>query len=161
MKKVICALVFLATAGACHSSATMTPAPSPTPARRPPTATGSTTGAADSQGAVLGFLAAVKNQDLQAMSNYWGDKQGLARDRYPVVELNQREILMMCYLKHDSAQILSDAPSAGGGRTTTVQLRNGSLTASTNFLTVTGPDGRWYVLSVPDIASLQRACSGR
>lgn len=122
-------------------------------------AVGNTTGAADAESAVRGFLAAVKSQDLQAMSSYWGDKDGLARDRYPMAELNRRELIMMCYLKHDTAQILSDAPSPDGGRTVAVQLTLGSLTASTNFQTVTGPDGRWYVLTVPEISSLQRFCS--
>ena len=160
MKKVICAVALLAAASACRGGS-MTPASTATPTRSAPSVSGSTTGAATSQAAVLGFLAAVKNQDLQAMSNYWGDKQGPARDRYPMEELNKRELLMMCYLKHDSAQILSDAPSPGGGRTLAVELTLGSLTGSTNFQTVTGPEGRWYVLSVPDIAQLQRNCSGR
>lgn len=162
MKKVICAVGLLVAASACHSGRmTPQPASAPAPANRVPAVSGSTTGASTAQGAVLGFLAAVKNQDLQAVSNYWGDQQGLARDRYDMEALNKRELVMMCYLKHDSAQILSDAPSPGGGRTVAVELTLGRLTASTNFLTVTGPDGRWYVLSVPDIAQLQRNCSSR
>lgn len=158
MKKVITSVALLIGVAACHHSAP----PAAQPGTRSPTmATGSVTGAADASAAVRGFLAAVKNQDLQAMSSYWGDREGLARDRYPLNELNRRELLMMCYLKHDSAQILSDAPSPDGGRTVAVQLTLGGLTASTNFQTVVGPDGRWYVNNVPEISSLQRFCAQR
>jgi hypothetical protein len=155
MKKVISSVALLAALAACHHSAP--PAASPA-ATATPTRSGSTTGARDSQSAVRGFLEAVKNQDLQALSAYWGDREGLARDRYPMAELNRRELIMMCYLKHDRAEILSDAPSPDGGRTVAVQLTLGNLTASTNFQTVVGPDGRWYVM-VADITPLQRFCS--
>jgi hypothetical protein len=158
MKKVISSVALLFAVAACHHASPPAASPASTvEASR----SGNATGASSAEAAVRGFLAAVKNQDLQALSSYWGDKEGLARDRYALAELNRRELIMMCYLKHDTAQILSEAPSPDGGRTVAVQLTLGKLSASTNFQTVVGPDGRWYVLTVPEIASLEPFCAKR
>src|SRR5579871_5767386 len=61
VKRAIATLFVLA---ACHSGTRVASAPAPV-------TNGSQTGAADPVGAVRGFLAAAKQQDLQAMSGLW------------------------------------------------------------------------------------------
>lgn len=149
MRKLISALVLLA---ACHT------APPVTSGR--PVVTGNQIGAADPAGAVRAFLGAVKKQDLQAMSTLWGGPEGLARDQLARPELEKRELIMMCYLKHDRYDILGDAPDPNGGRVIAVKLALGQLSQSTNFQVVRGPQDRWYVKSF-DIQQLQQFCASR
>ena len=86
--------------------------------------TGNATGAADPASAVRGFMAAVKATDLQAMGAIWGDVQGPARDALPRDELEKREFIMMCSLRHDHFEILPDAPGRNGSRTVPVRSRS-------------------------------------
>jgi hypothetical protein len=149
VRKLISGLVLLA---ACHTAAPVT--------RSTPVTSGNQVGAADPASAVRSFLAAVKQQDLQAMSNLWGGPNGLARDQLGRQELEKRELIMMCYLKHDRADILGDAPDPTGGRVLAVRLGLGQLSQSTNFHLVQGPESRWYVESF-DIQQLQQFCAKR
>ena len=105
---------------------------------------GNLTGAADSRAAVESFLRAARAQDLEAMSIIWGTERGPVRDQMERREREQRQLVMMCYLNHDSYQILSETPGETS-RTLAVQLSRGSLTRTTNFVTVRGAGGRWYV----------------
>ena len=146
MKKLTMALALVA---ACHSSRTMTP-PSPSAA---PVLIGNQTGGADPQSAVRGFLAAVQAQDLQMMGAYWGSTDGPARDAMAQAELYQREVIMICALKHDRFDIIGDAPSAAGGRSLAVNLVGGGESQARTFDVVQGPKTRWYVKSV-DLKSL-------
>jgi hypothetical protein len=123
-----------------------------------PPVSGNATGAADPQSAVRGFMTAAKNQDLQAMGAIFGDAYGSARDRIGRDELEKRELIMMCYLRHDRYDIIGDAPAPGGGRAVAVNLTYGPLTRSTNFDVVRGPENRWYVEKF-DINALQDICS--
>ena len=107
---------------------------------------GTLTGAADSRSAVESFLRAARAQDLEAMSVIWGTERGPVRDEMERQEREQRELVMMCYLNHDRHQILSETPGETM-RTLAVQLFRGSLTRTTNFVTVLGPGNRWYVQS--------------
>lgn len=125
---------------------------SPKPNTAPqPSGTASTgTGAADARSAVMAFLDAGKNQDLQALSGIWGSTEGAVlttsmggkeqRD-----EMEKRELIMMCYLEHETHQLLSDAPAPNNERVVAAQLRRGPLTRTANFYAVPGPGGRWYV----------------
>lgn len=156
MKKLITTLGVIALA-ACHSSgpgATMTPAPTPV------TTTGAQTGAADPISAVRGFMTAAKQQDLQAMGAIWGDANGPARDAINRDELEKRELIMITCLKHDSYDIVGDAPSTGGGRAIAVNLRLGPVAHSTSFQVVRGPANRWYVQKF-DLESLEQICAQR
>jgi hypothetical protein len=110
--------------------------------------------------AIRGFLAAAKATDLQAMGALWGNAQGPARDQWPREELEKRELVMMCYLKHDRYDVLGDAPNPGGTRAVIVSLSLGDLTRSTNFEVVRGPESRWYIQNV-DVKPLQEFCSRR
>jgi hypothetical protein len=131
-------------AAACASSPASTTSTAVQPAAAP---SGNAMGGADARGAVLAFLTAGKNQDLQALATVWGTTDGSVRDvgNIPRDEMEKRELVMLCYLSHESHQILSDAPAANNERVVAAQLRRGTLTRSTNFYAVSGPGGRWYV----------------
>ena len=150
MKKLLLA-VLLVGVGACGRSAT-TPPGEVTPV----SATGA--GAETPQAAVDRFLSTVRAGDLQAMSLIWGSEKGPARDNIPRAELEKREIILQCYLKHDSYKILDEANAAGGRRVFDVELKKKDLTRTTNMHTVRGPKGRWFVEKT-DIAALRDFCT--
>jgi hypothetical protein len=141
MKKLSIALVLVA---ACHSGAA-NPAPAVYPAGAP-FASGSG-GATSARAAVAGFLAAARNEDLQAMASIWGTTAGPARITIPREELEKRELIMMCFLRHDRYSLVSDAGSTAGQRRIEVELEQGMLVRKTTFIVVPGADNRWYVQS--------------
>ena len=151
MKKLITSFVLLA---ACHSAS-----PVPT-TNSSPVLRGNQAGAVDAVSAIRGFLAAAKQTDLQAMGALWGNAQGPARDQWPRDELEKRELVMMCYLKHDRYDVLGDAPNPGGTRAVIVSLSLGDLTKSTTFDVIRGPESRWFVQNV-DVKPLQEFCARR
>jgi hypothetical protein len=149
VKKLIVSLSLAVVAG-CHSAPKST---APTPVL-----SGSQTGAPNAQAAVDGFLAAVKTQDLQAMGALWGGPDGPARDLMPREELEKRELIMTCYLKHDHYDIVGDAPNPGGSRAFVVSVSYKDLTRSTTVQVVQGPAQRWYVETV-DVLKLTDICA--
>jgi len=110
------------------------------------TSTGQLTGAASPRRAVETFLGAVKAQDLQAMSSVWGTSKGPARDVVDRAQLEKRELIMQCYLNHDSFVIGSDVATKPDTHQLQVRLTKGHLTRETTFTAVQGPSDRWYVL---------------
>ena len=149
MKKLIVSLLLAVVAG-CHSA--------PRSAAPAPVLSGNQTGAADPQAAVRGFMTAVKNQDLQMISAFWGSADGPARELGAPGDLQKRELIMMCYLKHDRYDIAGDAPNTRGGRTFVVSVTYKDLTRTTNFQLIQGPGGRWYVENV-DVQKLSDICA--
>lgn len=149
----------VAAAAALVLSACAKQAVSTTPAGSGATAVTSV-GSATSKGAVDGFLAAVKQQNLQAMSTLWGNKDGLARDRFKRDDLEKRLIVMQCLLNHDRYSY--DEPQArmstGNRNLWRVSLQKRNAKASTTFTTVPGPGGRWLLEDV-DVAPLREFCS--
>ena len=103
------------------------------------------TGAPTARAAVEQFLAAVRAQDLQAMSAIWGNEKGPAREQYPLNEVEQRELLMQCYFSHDSFRILGQVDGENARKVFTVELKKGALTRTTTFSVVEGPRNRWYL----------------
>ena len=103
MRKLVAAALLMMSA-ACRSAPTVKSGPS--------------TGASSPRAAVDGFLGAVKAQDLQAMSTVWGNVKGPARDAIERAELEKRELIMQCYLNHDSYRIVSEAPGEASRRST-------------------------------------------
>ena len=146
MRKLIIAVVLLA---ACQQQTVST---TPTPR----SATGNVSGAANPRAAVQGYMTAVANQDLQAMSTIWGSKEGSVLDTkaMPREEIEKREIVILCYLRHDNYRIVSDAPGPNGERVFVTELSRAGMSRSTNFYVTQGPSNRWYVRSV-DVEPLQ------
>ena len=159
MKLIAAIAASLVGLAACASSPARTTSPAPQPAVAP---TGSATGAADARSAVLAFLDAAKSGDLQALSAVWGSSAGSVRDAgtIPREEMEKRELVMLCYLGHDSHQIVGDAPAANNERVVSAALRRGALTRTANFYAVAGPGGRWYVRQF-DMEALTDLCKSK
>jgi hypothetical protein len=154
MRKLSIALVLVA---ACHSAASQ-PSTAVRPAGAP---VGSASGGATSaRAAVASFLTAARNEDLQAMAFVWGTAAGPARNTIPREELEKRELIMMCFLRHDRYQLVSDAGSTAGQRRIEVELEQGMLIRTTAFTVVPAPDGHWYVQSF-DMEAVRDFCSKR
>jgi len=119
-----------------------------------------TPGGASARDAVQRFMAAAKAQDLQAFSNVWGSTAGPARTNMDKDELEQRQIILLCYLKHDSYRVLSEAPAANGERVLTLENKYQDLTRTANFFATRGPENRWYVREF-DPESLRAICARR
>lgn len=152
MRKLIIALIALA---GCRTTTTTTMTTTPGGA-----GAAHQTGAIDAVSAVRGFMAAAKQTDLQSMSLYWGDREGATAGRLPRQELEQRELVMMRCLRHDSYEIAGDAPAVGGARAIVLNLTYGGLSRSTDLHVVRGPADRWYVNDV-SLPKLQDICMHR
>jgi hypothetical protein len=108
-------------------------------------------------GALRGFMAAAKQQDLQALSAYWGDKDGAARDRLPREELEKRELYMVRCIRHDTYEVVGNAVAVGSGLAMVVKVKYRELSRSTDVQIVRGPANRWYVKEV-SVTKLQDIC---
>jgi hypothetical protein len=117
----------------------------------------SLTGAAAPRLAVEQFMAAVKAQDLQAMSVVWGTAQGAARDQMSRSELDQRLIVIQGCYTHDRFQIIEETPAPDGKRFVKVSITRARRTKTPNFSLVKGPSDRWYVLDA-DFATMRDMC---
>ena len=134
--------------------------------RSAPVAEGGATGARSSRAAVEAFLAAARAGDVQALTAVWGSESGAARDRLTPDELEMRAVTMICHFRADSHEIVSERAGDGGQRVSRVELRKGTLTRTTTFWTVEGPQDRWYVSdadlrSVQDFAKQGEGCPRR
>ena len=93
------------------------------------------------------------------MSAVWGDKDGSVRasGKMGREEIEKREIIMMCYLRHDKFRVVSEMPAVDNERTLAVELTKGQLSRTANFSMAT--DGsRWYVRSA-DLEALRDLCA--
>ena len=102
-------------------------------------------GAPTPQLAVEHFLAAAKAQNLQALAMAWGTDKGPARDVVEKSQIERRELIMMCYLNHDSYRVRSEGPGQEGRRSFVVDLNRGGLVRTTTLTTIAGPANRYYV----------------
>src|SRR6185312_13861084 len=104
VKRLAAVLVFLV---ACSSAAQQQPS------------TGVSTnvvGADSPRQAVQQFLAAAHAQDLKAMALIWGTNDGPARDVVDHSQLEKRELIMECYVTHDSYAVMSEVSGEKGSR---------------------------------------------
>ena len=111
--------------------------------------------------ALAAFLSSVRAQDLQAMSAVWGDKDGPVRDNKKMSreDMERRELILMCYFRHDKYRVLGDNPGPNGERVLQVELTKGTLSRTTNFYLARGGD-RWYVRSA-DMEPVRDLCQSR
>jgi hypothetical protein len=107
-------------------------------------------------------MTAAKSQDLQEFGVSWGTEEGPAlkasENREEKDTREQREIIMMCYLKHDTYRVLGEAPAKNGERVLAAEIKFRDLTRSANFTATRGPSDRWYVRQF-DIEALRDICA--
>ena len=115
-------------------------------------------GAPTAREAVDRFMAAAKTQDLQALSLVWGTNAGPTIATMPKEERDQREIIMMCYLKHDSYRIVNETQAPDGDRVFAMDVKFKDLTRSTTFKTTKAQPNRWFVLKF-DNDALRDICA--
>ena len=137
-RRIVGALIALAAFAACKSASS----------GHANGATGGEPGAPSPRVAVERFLAAVRAQDLQAMSMVWGTKSGPARDNIQREQLEKREVIMTQCLANDSASFVDDSPGLGGDHLVRFVLYRGPVTRSTAFTTQSDGSARWYVKEI-------------
>ncbi|HUQ19767.1 MAG TPA: hypothetical protein VM099_09160 [Gemmatimonadaceae bacterium] len=156
MKKLLLAFVVLS---ACTRTTTTTSTgggpPVPVP---PPTSGNQLVGGSTPRLAVEQFLAAVKAQDIQAMSVVFGTSRGPSRDNMDHDQLDKRLVILQCFFNHDAARVYGETPGDDGHRVFTVELTRGRLTRTPHFYTVQGPGGRWFVDNM-EISVVREFCS--
>lgn len=133
MKRYVAVLIFLAacsSAGQQHTASQIS---------------GSVSGADTPKQAVQAFLAAAHAQDLKAMALVWGTNDGPARDVVEHSQLEKRELIMQCYVSHDSFSVLSEVQGEKGTHILSVSLTKGRLARQSKFTAVQAHDERWYV----------------
>jgi len=145
VKRFVAVLVFLA---ACSSAGQ----PAAT------SVSGAAVGADTPRQAIQAFLAAAHSQDLKAMALVWGTNDGPARDVVDHKQLEKRELIMQCYVSHDSYAILNEVPGEKGARVLSVSLTKGQLARQSKFTTVKGRGDRWYVEDV-ELEPLKDLCA--
>lgn len=101
--------------------------------------------ASSATGALTAFLGGAKAQDIQAMAAVWGTSEGPAGGQKTRQELEQGLYYNMKCLRNDSFKILDDSQGPAGARILNVQITRGSLSRTTRFTTVAGPENKWYV----------------
>jgi hypothetical protein len=139
VKKILVVLLLL---GACQPPRTV-----------PGTAA---TGAAEPLGAVEGFLAGVRQQDLQAMARFWGNENGSAMNVMPRDELDKRLLLMQCYLNHEGTSVMSGPRTRGDTVVYVMELQRGTQRRPSTAKVLPGPGGRWFLLEMEMIAEFCR-----
>ena len=158
MKKL--AIVVLLVVSACRRQAVVTTVPTQQTPQTP--AASNAPGGATPREAVARFLAASKVQDVQAMSNVWGSKEGPARTSglVPADQLEMRIIYMIRCTRHDSYAVKSETAVTGGERQFAVELKLKTTVALIDFTATPGRDGRWYVRTL-DLEQAQPICGTR
>ncbi len=154
MKKLLLPLLVLA---ACTHATTTTTTGAGAPTTTTTTTGSSLVGASTPRMAVEQFLAAVRAQDLQAMSAVFGTTRGPSRDNMDREQLDKRLIILQCYFYHDKFRILGENPGEAGHRVFLVELTRGRLTRSPRFYTIQGPRDRWFVDNM-EIAAVREFC---
>lgn len=153
------AVMLVTTTGACARQMVATETSLPGAAAPSVGSVPADAGGASSRAVIEAFLKAVNAQDLQAMSAYWGNTKGLARDQFKRDELEKRLIVMQCLMQHDKFAFAEERPRlvAGGVQEYLVELTKGNVSARTTFSTVVGPGGKWLVQDV-DVTPLREFC---
>jgi hypothetical protein len=135
------AIVLLLVAVGCHRKVEVRSAP-PSPTKADLNATG----AATPRAALTQFLAAAKAQDVQALARIWGSAEGPIIATLPRDQVEQRAVVLFCYLQHDSMTITRELAASGGERLVTAELKYKTVTRSADFMTIRGkPNNLWYL----------------
>ncbi|MGH7649710.1 MAG: hypothetical protein ACREND_16465 [Gemmatimonadaceae bacterium] len=138
MKRYVAVLIFLAACSSTGAQHTAAGAP----------VSGTVSGADTPKQAVQAFLAAAHAQDLRAMALVWGTNDGPARDVVDHTQLEKRELIMQCYVTHDTFSVLSEVPGEKGTQILSVSLTRGQLARQSKFTAVQAHNERWYVENI-------------
>jgi hypothetical protein len=129
------------------------------PTSAAPTATPTGGALATPRAAVEAFLQAVRTEDLQAMGAVWGTAEGPAREQMDRDTMEKREVVMMCYFRHDAFRIVGETPAASA-RNLVVELKRGKEQRTTTFTVIPARRGGWFVQKV-DIEPVTDWCTRR
>lgn len=159
MRTVLIAMALLATGACASTKATSSGASGVSGVSATRADAAGAVGAGSAKAAVEGFLNAVKSQDLQGMSGYWGTEKGLARDQMSRDDLEKRLVIIQCNLMHDGWSFTGESKRIvrAGEEDLGIELRQKQLRAKTDVVTVRGPNGRWFVYDV-DLKPLNQFC---
>ena len=157
MKKSLALLVLLAACAPKVTTTTNTGTIQPSAPTSEPQRTSNVTGGSTARSAVEQFLAAVKAQDLQAMSVIFGTSKGPSRDNMNREELEKRLVILQCYFNYEKYRILSEFPGDDGHRVIEVELSKQGNLRTPNFYVVQGPSNRWYIDNM-EIAAVRDFC---
>jgi hypothetical protein len=111
--------------------------------------TGSETGATSPEAAVNAYMAAMKARDLQAMSAVWGSARGSVRETMSRENMERSGTIVMGLLCPEDFRITSNTVGDEGRRHIRGQMQRGTRSIEVSFITIRGPDSRWYVEDVP------------
>ena len=112
------------------------------------------TGGANARDAVDRFLAGARAGDIQALGAVFGNDQGPLREHADRAMVERQLLIQLQCLRHDKAVISAPVGGAAGTEIFSVDMTQGTLTASPHFTVVRGPANRWYV-EVFEIVALQ------
>ena len=84
-------------------------------------------GASTPDSAIKAFMAAVNSQNLDDLSIIWGSEKGPTRDGPNQDQLKKREMVMVCYLQHDSYRILSRVEQEKGLYVVSFEITKGAV----------------------------------
>jgi hypothetical protein len=112
------------------------------------------TGGSTPRGAIDRFLAGARAGDIQAVGAVFGNDRGPLRDHADRATVERQLLIQLQCLRHDKATVSQPARGEGGRQLFTVDMTQGTLTASPLFTVVRGPSDRWYV-EVFEIVKLQ------
>jgi hypothetical protein len=118
------------------------------------TTSGAATGGASPRDAVDRYLAGARAQDIQAVGAVFGNAQGPLREQSDRSMVERQLLIQLQCVRHDKATVSASTRGPGGTEIFTVDLTQGTLTASPKFTVIRGPENRWYV-EVFEIVELQ------
>jgi hypothetical protein len=72
-------------------------------------------------------------------------------------QLEKRELVMMCFLRHSADSIGSPQAAAGSRIIFPVTLTQGQVIRATTITTMLGPSSRWYVEKI-DLRPIEALC---
>ena len=108
---------------------------------------------ASAKGAVLSFMQAVADSNLDRMASLWGTANGPASKTNVPPDYRRRIAVMHAYLRSRSFRITSDQPQATENRRAIqVELKRDTCTWSVPFVAIKTVDGTWLVTQV-DLAA--------
>lgn len=111
----------------------------------------STPGAPAPSAAVERFLQLARDKEYAEMGYLFGTAQGPVMRRDPAAQVERRMYGIATILQNDGYTIRGEEPvpgRMGAAVRVTVQLRQGNRRPDVPFVTVRGPDSRWFVEQV-------------